>query len=50
MGRTMVKVLGWQIRGSGKPSPFFDDKTGEPKAKPRVLSADERKKLDRPTS
>lgn len=46
MMRTMVKVLGWQITGSGKPSPFFDAKTGAPIATPRVLTADERAALD----
>lgn len=42
MMRTMVKVLGWQITGAGKKSPFFDAKTGEPKVPPRVLTSEER--------
>ncbi len=45
MMRTMVKVLGWQITRSGKPSPFFDPKTGAPKATPRVLTPEERAAL-----
>jgi hypothetical protein len=45
MLRTMVKVLGWQMRGSAKRSAFFDPKTRAPKAEPKVLSAEERKAL-----
>ena len=43
--RTMGMVLGRKITGKGKVSPFFDAKTGAPKAEPKVLSADEREKF-----
>src|SRR5690606_723719 len=46
--RTMTKVLGWQITGAGRPSPFFDAETGAPRAAPEVLDAEARRALDRP--
>lgn len=46
--RTMTKVLGWKITGKGKVSPFFDAKTGAPKAEPKVLTPEEREKLKNP--
>jgi hypothetical protein len=33
------KLLGWWVRGLGKPNPFFDAQTNAPISKPRVLSA-----------
>lgn len=40
--RRIALVLGWQLRGLGRPSPFFDTHTGAPIATPRVLTAAER--------
>ncbi len=33
-----VKVLGWWVRGLGRPNPFFDERTGAPLSAPRVLA------------
>jgi hypothetical protein len=38
-------MLGWWLRGLAKPSPFFDERTGAPRAKPRVLTEAERSGL-----
>jgi hypothetical protein len=35
----------WWVTGAGKPSPFFDEKTGAPRATVRVLSPEERAAL-----
>lgn len=35
----------WKLTGMGKPSPFFDDETGAPRAAPRVLTSSERAQL-----
>jgi hypothetical protein len=32
------KILGWWMRGLGRPNPFFDDRTQAPLAVPRVLA------------
>jgi|HubBroStandDraft_6_1064221.scaffolds.fasta_scaffold103188_2 hypothetical protein len=32
------KMLGWWLRGLGRPTPFFDDRTKAPRAVPRVLT------------
>jgi hypothetical protein len=32
-----VKVIGWWVRGLGRPNPFFDDRSGVPLSAPRVL-------------
>jgi len=32
------KLLGWWLRGLGKPNPFFDAQTGAPISEPRVLT------------
>jgi hypothetical protein len=36
------RLLGWWARGLGRPTPFFDERTGAPRAAPRVLTASER--------
>jgi hypothetical protein len=36
------KLLGWWLRGLGRPNPFFDPRTGSPLAEPRVIAASER--------
>ena len=36
------KLLGWWLRGLGRPSPFFDDRTNAPLSTPRVLTPSER--------
>jgi len=33
---------GWWVRGLALPSPFFDERTGAPRAAPRVLTGGER--------
>ncbi len=40
--RNMAK---WKLTGTGKPSPFFDDRSGAPRATPRVLTSSERAQL-----
>jgi hypothetical protein len=41
-----VRMLtGWWIAGRGRPSPYFDARTGAPRAVPRVLDATERARL-----
>jgi hypothetical protein len=42
--RTMGMVVGRKILGRGRTSPFFE-KSGEPKVKPQILSAEERRAL-----
>ncbi len=39
------KLLGWWLRGLGRPNPFFDARTGAPLSTPLVLSAGERADL-----
>ena len=39
------KVLGWWMRGLGRPNPFFDARTGAPLTVPRVISLEERAAL-----
>jgi hypothetical protein len=36
--RRAAKILGWWMRGLGRPNPFFDDRTGAPLSVPRVLA------------
>ena len=43
--RAIVLMLGWWIKGLGKPSPYFDPATGAPRVQPTVLSATERERL-----
>ena len=40
--RRVLKLLGWWVRGLGRPSPFFDDLTKAPCAVPRILTRSER--------
>jgi hypothetical protein len=40
--RRASKMLGWWVRGLGRPTPFFDDRTNAPRAVPRVLTQSER--------
>jgi hypothetical protein len=37
-----AKILGWWMRGLGRPNPFFDDTTNAPLSVPRVLARSER--------
>src|SRR5262249_14479911 len=41
-----AKLLGWWLRGLGRPNPFFDDRTGAPRSAPRVLTPAERDALN----
>jgi hypothetical protein len=43
--RRAVKMLGWWLRGLGRPNPFFDDRTNAPRSVPRVLTPSERAAL-----
>ena len=36
------RILGWWLRGLGRPTPFFDDDTNAPLSLPRVLTPSER--------
>jgi hypothetical protein len=38
-------MLGWWVRGLGRPTPFFDDLTKAPRAVPHVLTQSERAAL-----
>lgn len=44
-GRRASMMLSWQLRGLVRPSPFFDERTGAPRAQPRVFSPSERAAL-----
>lgn len=48
IARTLRLLAGWWLARAGSPSPFFDAATGAPRVAPRVLSAAERRALDRP--
>jgi hypothetical protein len=39
------RLLGWWVRGLGRPTPFFDDRTHAPLSVPRVLTPNERATL-----
>ena len=43
--RRASKLLGWWLRGLGRPTPFFDDRTKAPRAVPHVLTSRERAAL-----
>ena len=43
--RRASRMLGWWVRGLGRPTPFFDDWTKAPRAVPRVLTRSERAAL-----
>ena len=45
--RRASMMLGWWVRGLGRPTPFFDDRTKAPRATPRVLTRGERDVLVR---
>ena len=40
-----TKILGWWLRGLGRPTPFLDDATNAPRAVPRELTPSERAAL-----
>jgi hypothetical protein len=40
--RRAAKLLGWWIRGLGRPNPFFDHRTGAPISVPRIVPPSER--------
>ena len=40
--RRASRILDWWVRGLGRPTPFFDDRTKAPYAVPRVLTPSER--------
>ena len=40
--RRASKILGWWVRGLGRPNLFFDDRTNAPLSAPRVLTPGER--------
>jgi Family of unknown function (DUF6151) len=42
VARRVPTLLGWWLRGLGRPSPFFDDHTNAPLSVPRVLTTSER--------
>lgn len=39
--RRAAKLVDWWVRGLGRPTPFFDDRTHAPRAVPRVLTRTE---------
>jgi hypothetical protein len=41
-----LKLLGWWMRGLGRPNPFFNERTNAPISPPRVLAPSERAALD----
>src|SRR5262252_5270635 len=43
--RRATTLLGWWLRGLGRPNPFFDDHTNAPLSVPRVLTPNERASL-----
>jgi hypothetical protein len=43
--RRTSKILGWWMRGFGRPNPFFDGQTNAPLSTPRVLTPGERADL-----
>jgi hypothetical protein len=45
--RSVRLLAGWWLTRSGFKSPFFDKASQAPRATPRVLSAEERRALDR---
>lgn len=44
-GQRALRLFAWWWRGLGRPSPFFDDHTGEPLSAPRVFTPAERAAL-----
>jgi hypothetical protein len=47
IARRGPKLLGWWLRGLGRPNPFFDAQTNAPLAAPRVFTPQERAALKR---
>lgn len=45
-GYRTSKVLGWWMRGLGRPNPFFDDHTKAPLSAPRLFTTRKRAALD----
>jgi hypothetical protein len=45
VARRLPTLLGWWLRGRGRPNPFFDDHTSAPLAVPRVCTPGERAAL-----
>lgn len=45
IARRLPTLLGWWLRGLGKPNPFFDNRTNVPLAVPLILTPDERASL-----
>ena len=43
--RRASKIFGWWVRGLGRPSPLFDERTNAARAAPRVLTPSERAAL-----
>jgi hypothetical protein len=43
--RRATKLLGWWVRGLGRPHPFFDEHTNAPLSAPRLLTESERAAL-----
>jgi len=43
--RRATKLLGWWMRGLGRPNPFFDDRSGAPMSRPSVIAPSERTTL-----
>jgi hypothetical protein len=43
--RRASRMLEWWVRGLGRPTPFFDDRTKAPRAMPRILTRGERAAL-----
>jgi hypothetical protein len=42
IARRVPTLLGWWLRGLGRPNPFFDDQTSAPLSVPRIFSPSER--------
>jgi hypothetical protein len=40
--RRVPTLLGWWLRGLGRPNPFFDDRTNAPISQPRIVTPGER--------
>jgi hypothetical protein len=47
LARRASRMLGWWVRGLGRPTPFFDDRTKSPRAAPRALTRSERGAIGR---
>lgn len=45
VARAFWLIVRWWITGKGRPSDYFDDRTGAPRSQPLVLTADERARL-----